>query len=850
MKIASTHCYGFCSRPGRFTLLLGVLLFFCLCIFKGQSLHAEPAPKKVVRVAAFNFNPAIYQDRDGKVKGFYVEMLDEIARRENWQIQYVYGSWGEGLERIKRGEVDLLTSVAWLEERTRFLDYGKTAIMTVWSEVYVHQKSDLSGIRDMAGKKVAIMKGDSNGKQFRNLVEKFGIPCTIVEYPGFEEVFKEVEAGRVDAGVVNNTFGIGRSKDFKVKSSGIIFSPFDLYFATAKGKNAELLGVLDGYLTSWKADKSSLYHSALNRWLHRNAEVVSVIPTWLIQLLLGLALSGVLGTAFIVLLRRQVAARTHELQESESALLEKNEELAAVEEELRQQLDETFTAQEALQKNEEFLTAIVENMPAMVFVKDAQDLRFVSMNRTGEEILGIRREELIGKCDFDLFPEKEATYFTGMDRFVLQQGTIHEIPEERIHVRDGQERILHTRKVPICDPSGKPLYLLGISVDITNQRSVEEQLRQAHKMDVVGQLAGGVAHDFNNMLTGIIGAAELLNWRLGDDPNNAKLTAVILDAATRSADLTRQLLAFSRKGKITSTAISINDCINAVVAILERTIDKRIDLKVEFQAQNPTVIGDPGLLQNALLNLAVNARDAMPEGGTLTFTTCNVELTGSSPVGQLAAGPYLEISVADTGIGMTPEVLEHIYEPFFTTKETGKGTGLGLAAVYGTVKEHNGTISVTSEPGNGTVFRLCLPSGASQSSEMTVGEETVPGKGGIMLVDDEAIIRLSGHCLLEELGYQVYLAEDGEQALELYSRERSRIGLVILDMVMPKLSGKETFLRLKRLDPEVRVLFSSGFHREGTVHELLAIGAKGFIHKPYRLQNLSKSVAEALGEVV
>ncbi|GFO60652.1 hypothetical protein GMST_29770 [Geomonas silvestris] len=848
MKIPASHRFTFFSRSGRLTLLLGALFLFCLCSFKDQALHAETVPKRVVRVAAFNFNPAIYQDRDGRVKGFYVEMLDEIARRENWQIQYVYGSWGEGMERIKRGEVDLLTSVAWLEERTHFLDYGKTPIMTVWSEVYVHQKSDLNSISDMAGKRVAIMKGDSNGKQFRNLVEKFGIPCTIVEFPGFEEVFKEVEARRVDAGVVNNTFGIGRSKDFRVKSSGVIFNPFDLYFAAGKGKNAELITTLDRYLAGWKADKGSLYHSALNRWLHRQAEMVNVTPTWLIQLLLGLAASGIIGTSFIVLLRRRVAARTHELQESESALLEKNEELAAIEEELRQQLDETFAAQDALQKSEEFLTAIVENMPAMVFVKDAQELRFISMNRAGEEMLGIGREELIGKNDFDLFPEKEATFFTGMDRFVLQQGAIQEIPEERIHVRDGQERILHTRKVPIFDPSGKPQYLLGISVDITEQRSVEEQLRQAHKMDVVGQLAGGVAHDFNNMLTGIIGAAEMLNWRLGEDPYNAKLTGVILDAATRSADLTRQLLAFSRKGKITSTAISINDCINAVVAILERTIDKRIDLRVELKAQNPTVIGDPGLLQNALLNLAVNARDAMPEGGTLTFTTCNVELAGSALPGQLAAGPYLEVSVADTGIGMTPEVLEHIYEPFFTTKETGKGTGLGLAAVYGTVKEHNGTIGVTSEPGRGTVFRLSLPSGASQASELADGEETVQGKGGIMLVDDEAIIRLSGHCLLEELGYQVYLAEDGEQALELYGREHAHIGLVILDMVMPKLSGKETFLRLKRLDPEVRVLFSSGFHREGTVNELLGIGAKGFIHKPYRLQSLSKSVAEALAE--
>jgi len=828
-------------------------LSLCVLILAGYCPRAALAqsPERTVRVAVFNFYPAIFRDKAGQVRGFYVDLLEEIAKREHWRITYVYGTWGEGLERIQRGEVDLLTSVAWLKERASFLDYGKTPIMTVWSELFVHQRSSINGIREVNGKKVAVVRGEANGKQFLNLVDKLGIPCTSVEVADFEGVLREIDAGRVDAGVVNNTFGVGRARDFHVRSSGVVFNPFDIYFAVAKGKDRELLAVTDRYLSEWRADDRSIYSSSLNRWLHRDEKRVSVTPAWLMNALLGLALSGCLGTTFIVLLRRQVASRTRELQISENTLQGKNEELAVIEEELRHQLEETFAVQEALLKSEEFLSAIVENMPAMVFVKDALELRFMSINKAGEALLGYPREELIGKSDLDLFPEAEADFSMGMDRFALQRGTVQEIAEEKIHDRRGLERTLHTRKVPLFDAAGQPRYLLGISEDITERKSVEEQLRQAQKMDVVGQLAGGIAHDFNNMLTGIIGATEMLNWRLGDDPYNAKLTGVILEAATRSADLTRQLLAFSRKGKITSTPISINDCINAVVAILERTIDKRITLEVNLVAENPIVIGDPGLLQNALLNLAINARDAMAEGGTLSFVTANLELgpSGGTPhQALLSPGAYLEIAVSDTGIGMTAEVLEHIYEPFFTTKETGKGTGLGLAAVYGTVKEHNGTIEVCSEPGQGTVFRVCLPSGLTLAAQAAPREETVPGRGGIMLVDDEAILRLSGHCLLEELGYQVYLAEDGEQALELYARERDNIELVILDMVMPKLSGKETFLRLKELDPQVRVLFSSGFHREGTVHELLEIGAKGFIHKPYRLQLLSKSVAEALAD--
>ena len=843
-------CHSSRNRYSGILFRLALLALVLTTLLPSGAL-AQPAPERSVRVAIFNFYPVIFKDKTGAFKGFYADILEEIAKREHWHIEYVEGSWGEGLERIKRGEVDLLLSIAWLEERTAYLDYSKTPVMSVWSEIYIPRESALNNFREVAGKKIAVMKGDSNGKQFRNMVDKFGIPCTVVEVAGFEEVFQAVRSGSVDAGVVNNTFGAGRARDFNLKLSGVIFNPYDVYFAVAKGRNGEILSVLDRYLSAWRADEHSIYHQSLNRWLHRNENLVWVTPAWLVDLLLGLAASGVIGITFIVLLRRQVRSRTRELEISESTLLEKNEELAAIEEELRQQLDETFEAQAAGSKSEEFLSAIVENMPAMVFVKDALELRFISMNKTGEELIGYGREELIGKSDFDLFPEAEADYFVGMDRFTLQRGVVQEVPEEKIHDREGRERILHTRKVPLYDAAGQPRYLLGISVDITERKSVEEQLRQAHKMDVVGQLAGGIAHDFNNMLTGIIGAAEMLNWRLGDDPYNAKLTGVILDAATRSADLTRQLLAFSRKGKITSTPISVNDCINAVVAILERTIDKRITLEVNLGAENPIVTGDPGLLQNALLNLAVNARDAMPEGGTLSFATTNLDsgLPGALHRPALPApGPYLEIAVSDTGIGMTPEVLEHIYEPFFTTKETGKGTGLGLAAVYGTVKEHSGTISVCSEPGRGTVFRVCLPSGLSAAVQAAPREEAVQGRGGIMLVDDEAIIRLSGHCLLEELGYQVYLAEDGEQALELYARESASIELVILDMVMPKLSGKETFLRLKGLDPGIRVLFSSGFHREGTVNELQELGAKGFIHKPYRLQYLSKAVAEALGQ--
>ena len=382
------------------------------------------------------------------------------------------------------------------------------------------------------------------------------------------------------------------------------------------------------------------------------------------------------------------------------------------------------------------------------------------------------------------------------------------------------------------------------------QKRMEDQIRQTQKMDVIGQLAGGVAHDFNNMLTAIIGSAEMLERRIKDDSTAVKLLGSIQQAASRSADLTGQLLAFSRKGEKHVVQIDINAIIQEVISLLERTIDKNIVLKTRLVAKNTRVTGDPALLQNALLNLGLNARDAMPHGGVIQFSTTNVELDsgycGSSPF-NIKPGSYIEISATDSGTGMSNEIIRHVFEPFFTTKEVGKGTGLGLAAVYETITDHHGCISIFSEPGIGTIFKLYLPlSGVEKTRAITTTHEFIHGSGGILLVDDEELLRYVGKDFLEELGYRVFLAEDGEQALELYALEKENISLVILDLLMPRMGGKETLIRLMKSDPGIRILISSGFQQEGTVDEFIALGAKGFIQKPYLHQELGRAVADAL----
>lgn len=416
---------------------------------------------------------------------------------------------------------------------------------------------------------------------------------------------------------------------------------------------------------------------------------------------------------------------------------------------------------------------------------------------------------------------------------------------------DGVELSVSGTCSPIRGADGRVVGAVLVFRDMTQARRMEEQLHQARKMDVIGQLAGGVAHDFNNMLGGIIGNAELLSFSLPEDSNLKKYVDTIIKGSERAADLTRKLLAFSRKAKIITTPLDIHEQIRSALALLERSIDPRIKIITRLEATSSVVASDPSLLQNAFLNLALNARDAMPEGGSLTFATSNIlldsEYCNKQPY-KIEPGMYLEISISDTGVGMAKEIMEKVFEPFFTTKPVGQGTGLGLAAVYGTVKDHQGAINVYSEPGLGSVFKIYLPVEAATPVCAPSDEECVFSETGgcILVVDDEAIIRNTAHALLVSLGYDVILASDGDEALKSFLIEKERISAVILDIVMPKMNGREVYQHIREIDPYVPVIFSSGFSSESIISDLMGLGASAFIQKPYRQASLAKTLSEVL----
>jgi signal transduction histidine kinase/CheY-like chemotaxis protein len=450
----------------------------------------------------------------------------------------------------------------------------------------------------------------------------------------------------------------------------------------------------------------------------------------------------------------------------------------------------------------------------------------------------------VGRSIGDLFPVNAAT-FQEKCRQAFEKGKVQFLSTRRAGDGSAPKRMEH-RIFRL--PSGR---IVCLSDDRTEIQALEERLRQSEKLCAIGQLAGGIAHDFNNQLTAVLGSADLLRMRVSDD-RQRQFADMILQAARRSRDLTNQLLAFARRGRYLAVSVNLHAIIEEVVALAERSFPRNITIKRHLRADGAATTGDPTQLQNAFLNLALNARDAMPTGGALTFETEVLTLTNERECSRyegLSPGSYVRVRVGDTGVGMDKETLKHLYEPFFTTKPTGEGTGLGLAAVYGTVRSHRGGIAVTSEVGKGTTFDLLFPlagrEGLGPEVPRSVGFDRKQGQ--VLVIDDDEIVCRMTAILLRELGCTPITCNGGARGVAYYREHWQSIDLVILDMIMPEMSGRETFEALKETNPEVNVLLASGHSVDGEAQEILDMGAAAFLQKPFDLQELSEKLSLLLG---
>jgi len=495
---------------------------------------------------------------------------------------------------------------------------------------------------------------------------------------------------------------------------------------------------------------------------------------------------------------------------------------------------------------------LVENANSIILRWDTNGF-ITFFNEFAQKFFGYTEDEILGKNIVgSIIPDSEKS----RERIKQLLLTLQEYPEkesmndvENIMVEDKSVWIAWTYK-PIFDAEGVLVEILSIGNDITELKKTSEekeslaaQLQGAQKMEAIGTLAGGIAHDFNNILQAIIGYTQIL--LLGKDSTHQdykKLEAVEM-SAQRASDLTQRLLIFSRKVESLLKPVDLNQNAIQVITMLERMIPKMINIKINLDENIHIINADPVQIEQVVMNLGVNARDAMPDGGTLSFETANIYLDENYCKKHVDCKPgdYVMLKVSDTGEGIDPEYLERVFEPFFTTKETGKGTGLGLAVVYGILKNHHGFIECESRKGRGTTFKIYFPVITYVPKKEKEGKAEVPIRRGhetILLVDDEEPIRDSGHQVLSSFGYKVITAEDGENAIEIFEQEKEKIDLVILDLIMPGMGGKHCLERMIQINPEAKVVIASGFSTDENTKNTIDKLAKGFVKKPYDMQQI------------
>lgn len=555
-----------------------------------------------------------------------------------------------------------------------------------------------------------------------------------------------------------------------------------------------------------------------------------------------IVLNAIAAMSVAVLVKGLVT--THEKGKALATSLEQEQaRLIQSKSDLELEIEDRKQAEKALQKSEEKYRLLVENINDVIFQTD-QNGTLTYISPVTKTLAGYDPSELIGQHFIEIIYEEDLELLAG--RYEELMAGIIKPTEYRILDKSGEPIWVRSSSTLIYE-NDNVVGIQGVLTNIAEEKKLQLQLQQAQKMESIGTLAGGIAHDFNNLLMGIQGRTSLMSMDIEPSHPHFEHLKGIEESVKSAAALTGQLLGFARGGKYETTPVDLNDIVNKNSEMFGRT-KKEISIHRKNQKGIWTVAVDRTQIEQVLLNLYVNAWQAMSGTGKLFLETENVTLDEAyvKPYG-VNPGRYVKISVTDTGIGMDKATQQRIFDPFFTTREKSRGTGLGLASVYGIIKNHDGIVTVQSRKGKGATFNIFLPVTEKEVvREKELAQEMVLGTESVLLMDDEKAITEVGQKLLETLGYSVFLAKNGKEAIEAYENNKGKIDIVILDMIMPEMGGGETYDRLKEIDPDIKVLLSSGYSIDGLAKTILAKGCNGFIQKPFGPKDLSTALRDIL----
>jgi len=805
----------------------------------------------VIRLAPDpDFRPIEFFDKNGVYQGAAADIVRLLERTLGIRFTIVrLKNWDEVMDKYKKHEVDVLGALVDTPARRSFTLFTDPLVSVpggIFTRVGASGKLTME---DLKGKKVAVVSNYTAHDVLKNQYP--GIDLDVV--PDVMTGLAKASLGMVDAYVenmANATYYSQATGITNLRLAGT--TPFMYQWGIGIRKDWPMLQqiVNKGLAAIGETERQE----AVNKWIHVENNHWLPSRTFVygfLALLLGMLLAG--AAIWNRLLTRKVNERTTTLQLELKERQRIEEELKILTDQLEARVSERTAELEKtateLQDAHDYLGSIIDAIADPVFVMDAQH-RLVLVNDAECSLAGCPRDMLLGKTDYDLFPKEQVDVFRKIDDQVLQTGRPN-INEERITDGQGRTRSIITHKSRFVDQAGNR-YIVGVIRDVTerlkeeeDRRKLEEQMLHVQKLESLGVLAGGIAHDFNNILTAITGNVSLALMRINTESPAVAHLQKIEQAADKAADLAKQMLAYSGKGKFILESIDLNRLIEEMGHMLDVSISKKAVLRYNLTRPLPSIEADATQLRQIIMNLVINASEAIGDrSGVIAITTgcmdCEASYLKNVWLSEnLKPGLYVYLEVADTGCGMSHETMSRIFEPFFSTKFTGRG--LGMAAVLGIVRGHKGAINVYSELGKGSSFKVLLPA-VDRPADLFNHDEHAgewKGCGRIMLVDDEETVRAIGREMLQELGFDVITASDGKEAMKLFN-EHPDICAVILDLTMPHMDGEQTFRALRKANPDISVIISSGYSEQEVTQRFVGKGLAGFIQKPYKLSTLKE----------
>ena len=792
---------------------------------------------KQVRVGIYDLPPVSEMIHAGlndagrtqEASGLFPALLQAIAEKAEWDLTYVPCSRRECIESLDAGSLDLLVAAPYAKDLTRTYTYTRETVIPTWAQVYAHGELSIQSWFDLNGRAVGVVKDDLYNAEVRAVIERFGIACKFVEFKGYQEIFSALQNSWIDVGVVDRFYTMSLDIGENVVRTPIIFSPVELRFSVARGRNEELIATLDYHLHALKREPTSVYYALLNQLFGQPQEFR--LPPWVLW---GLSLGGgflLLLLGVNLLLRQRVSVKIAELAQSN--------------EELKNELILRRAAESALLESKRRFQALFEFSPDAILLQTVEG-RILDCNIAGETLTEYGKDELLqmsildliveeaGKTSLQLLCELLSPNVCSCDVF-LQRKQGESFPAE---VRS-KSLELDGARATLC-----------VIKDMTQQKKMEEEILRVRKLESINLLAGGIAHDFNNILSAILGNVSLAKMYTEPGDRISARLETAEKAVMRARDLTCQLLTFAKGGlpvKETTSLVSVTRD-SCDFALRGSNVICSLSLAEDLW---PVEV-DVGQISQVLNNMMINAKEAMADGGIVELVAENKLLDSADNI-PLRSGGYVLITIRDRGAGIPEEHLNKIFDPYFTTKTTGNG--LGLATSHSIIRKHGGHIMVESQPDAGTIFRIYLPASKRELPKVVDADPVaIAGRGKILIMDDEEMIRDMAGDMLRHLHYEVHLAKDGLEAIAAISQATQAgepFDAVIMDLTIPGgCGGKEVIKEVRKIDPQVKAIVSSGYSNDPIMADFTKHGFDGVVTKPYGIEELSEVIHKVISNRV